>query len=169
MRKKIDESISDIGILNSIDDSGYPFFYLTIEFPKIDYTTTFDFNAEEGIMDLETLHGQIEKYISFSYTTEDETRVMDIRVDGKTLYGEYTPESLEGLESFTGVLSGADEPTPGDLPSTISVTSSNGASMNFEEFIEEGVVAANGQEVTAYYYIMSKNKIVSISPPEEEN
>ena len=54
-----------------------------------------------------------------------------------------------------------------DLPGSCSVTDADGTTLEFEYYITDKMVAANGQQVTAYYYIRGKETITRIVVGEE--
>jgi hypothetical protein len=63
-----------------------------------------------------------------------------------------------------GVLTGAESETAGDLPSEVTVTATDGTSVTFELFVDEQVVAANGQTVILRYDSYPAIDLVSIVP-----
>jgi len=91
----------------------------------------------------------------------------DLQLEGTSLFGEYAPEYDNSWHQFTGVLNGADQITAGDLPSTIIITDSEGKKMDFELFIDNETVKANGKTVNAFYDIRGVNNITQVLPTEE--
>ena len=84
-------------------------------------------------------------------------------------FGEYAPEEDYSSDNITGILSGAETETYSDLPGVISVTDENGRKYNFEWFVDDKMLKANGKKVTAYYSVNSKTKITHLVPAMDDN
>lgn len=148
------------GRVIEVEDGGYPQFTVTVQ-PEGDGAQLLLYlNAEAEGLDLggtqpaEFRDGPATVY----YVTEDELNLLDLRLDGQTLT-EATGEPLAGGDSITGVLSGADAVTGGDLPDLITVTDAGGQARSFEYYITDAIVAANGRQVTAYYSAGQRKRI----------
>lgn len=165
-REPTDDEVREYGILTAIEDSGYPLFSIDVEFPEREMTASFSFNIEKSPLSMEQLIAMKGKYATFYYTTEDALQLADIIHNGKTVLGEYGLDSFEGFDSATGKLSGAEAPTSGDLPGTITLTSGNNT-LEFDYFITDEVVAINEKEVTVYYYELGVNEITYIWASED--
>lgn len=155
---QIDDELQEKGILRLVEDSGYPFVVLSVEFPERKFTESFTLNLEEvkGIK-METLNKWIGKYVAFSYTSELVNDLLDLKLEEKSILGDEKIESGPDSKTITGVLKGAKQATAGDVPDMISV---NGIS--FEFFITPEMVKANGQTVTAVYEEATENTITKI-------
>ena len=155
---QIDDELQEKGILRLVEDSGYPFVVLSVEFPERKFTESFTINLEEikGVK-METLNKWIGKYVAFSYTSELVNDLFDLKLKGKSLLGDEKIEVGPDTKTITGVLKGAKQATAGDVPDMISV---NG--ITFEFFITPEMVKANGQTVTATYEEATENTITKI-------
>ena len=91
------------------------------------------------------------KYATIYYVDNAEDMLMDIHYNGKTLYVEYAPEIDKTFKKITGLLSGAENQTPGVLPSKTYITEKNGDNMAFKEFVTAEIKTKNEKTVTGYY------------------
>jgi hypothetical protein len=161
-REPTGDEIREYGIIKTIEDAEYPMFVVTVEFPERQTTADFNINIEalpQSDSDLYALKG---KYATIYYEDDSENMLMDIHFNGKTLYGKDAPEIDDSYKSITGILSGAETETAGDLPNTIYITDKDGVEMPFKEFIISEVVAKNGKTVTGYYYTRYNQTITYI-------
>lgn len=163
-REPTDEEIREYGILTEIEDAPYPMFSVDVEFPERQSSASFIFNVEESPLDMAALIAMKGKYATIYYIIEDDPRIEAIVLECEPVYGEISPESNGGKE-ITGVLSGATS-VSGDLPGTITITASDGTQKEFKLYIDEGVIAANDEEVTVFYYEYSTSKITYLQPAE---
>jgi hypothetical protein len=158
-----DDEIREMGIIKEVEDSGYPMVTLTIEFPERKFSEYFTVNLEEvkGV-DANVLRKWTGKYISFLYKSEQVNALMDLRVNGKSIISDEKVELSPESKKIIGVLSGADEETPGDLPGTVSITSKDNVTLNFDFFVTASMVKANGTRVVGYYEERYNNVITAI-------
>lgn len=159
-REPTDEEIRGYGILKAAEDAQYPLFIVTIEFPEQQSQADFNVNIEAISQTTDYLNSAIGKYVSFYYEDTSEHIVMDLQKDGVSLYGDAAPEIDASLKSITGVLQGAETETAGDVPDTITITTTDDKALSFKEFITPEIVANNGNQVTAYYY-MNYNQTIT--------
>lgn len=153
-----DDDIQENGVLRSVEDAGYPFAILTIEFTERKFSESFTINLEEvKTANMSTLNNWVGKYVSFSYTSEIINDLVDLKYKGKSLMGDEKVEVGPDAKTITGVLKGAKQVTAGDIPDVISVNA-----MTFEFFITPQMVKANGQTVTATYEEATENTIKKI-------
>ena len=76
-------NIIEFGLLINVEDSGYPFYTLTIEFPERGFTEYFVLNLEEvHNIDQPTLSNSVGKYLLFEYTSEINNALLDLVIDG---------------------------------------------------------------------------------------
>ncbi len=163
-----DDELREFGIIEVIEDGGYPFFVVTVNFVERNMKQDFNLNIEAIGLDMEDLTTLTDKWATIYYTSELENRLMDMHFNGESVSGEYAPEKIDpSWKKITGILRGAEAATPGDLPDTITVTNAKGETIEFGLFIDAETVKANGKEVTAYYYIQGVNTITHIQPSEE--
>lgn len=158
-----DDAIRDYGLIEKYTDGAYPMYIVTVDFVEKNFKMDFNLNIEAVSIDPQTLDNLVGKYASLYYTSEWVEDINDLYFDGKSLSGKYAPELDEEWSIFKGTLTGA-ETLSGDLPSLITITNSDGESMNFEWYVDDEVLKANKQEVTAYYSGRAINTIVQIEP-----
>jgi hypothetical protein len=161
-----DETIREYGKVVKLEDGAYPMYIVTIDFVERNFSVDFNLNLEEVNIDGETLNNLPGKYVTFDYTSELIADLNDIHFNGKSLYGKYAPEMDDTWNRFTGTLSGA-ESLSGDLPNLVTITNNEGETKNFELYVDDTVMKANGKEVTAYHSERAVNTIVRIEPSED--
>lgn len=151
------------GMVISVEDGGYPLFNLTIDPAEADPLTLTlnDADADLGGASPSEFAG---KESVVYYRTVTENSLMDLRQGEQSLM----PEAVAGdqASTVTGVLSGAEAPSGGDLPDVITVTDASGAATEFPYFITPEIVAANGQEVTALYVPSDRDLVTYIRAAE---
>lgn len=156
-------TIPEMGLLTHIEDSGYPFATLTIEFPERNFSEYFTINMEEvkngSMEDLQTYIGQ---YITFEYTSEFQYTLLDIYYESYSIFGSEVAPEGEGIRSIEGVLYGAENITEGDLPGEVSVFANDGENHYFPYFVSQEMVAVNEKVVTVFYEIRSQHVITAI-------
>lgn len=166
-REPTDDEIREYGIIKSIEDGQYPMFVVTVEFPERQSKASFNLNIEAISQTTADIDSLIGNYASIYYIDSSNNMLMDIHFDGKTLYGKYAPEIDASFKKVTGILSGAEKETAGDLPSTIYITEANGNKMAFKEFVTEEIKIKNGQKVTGYYYLKYNNTITYLKKSKD--
>lgn len=157
-----DDAINERGLLKSVEDSGYPMATLTIEFPERNFTEHFIINLEavKGVT-MNNLNKWVGKYVAFSYTSDFANTLMDLRVNGKSIFNDNPIEITAETKKITGILKGAKAETSGDLPDKISIVSKDN-NLTFDFFITKEVVNVNGKKVTGFYEERVENTIKSI-------
>ncbi len=163
-----EDEIREYGIISEIEDGAYPIFNITVEFPERQMQETFYLNIESISMDMEALYKLQGKYATIYYTIDDEYDLYDVKLDGKSVLGEYAPKEDYSTDNVIGILEGAEKETYSDLPGIISVTDENGRKYNFEWFVDDLMVKANGKKVTAFYSIESNTKITHLIPATDD-
>lgn len=162
--------LKEFGLLKSAEDSGYPFYTLEIEFPERKFSNFFVLNiADLPGLDPGILTKWKGKYVSFEYTSEIINALLDVRQNGKSLLGVKPSELPKGLKKIAGTLSGASNVTEGDLPSTIRIHNPEDQSLEFEFFIIQELVDAEGTLVVGYFDQRTENKIISLKLATESN
>ncbi len=154
------EPVHETGVLKSVEDSGYPFFTLEIEFPDLKTTETFSLNITEiEGLDTKKLNLAKGKKIDFTFIVNVTNSLLDLREKNNTIFHEnevlLTPET----KKITGTLSGADQTTEGDLPGKVKITAQDGKSVDFEYFITPEMVKYNNKTLTAFYEERAQNII----------
>ncbi len=156
--------IKELGLLKNVEDSGYPFFTLFIEFPERQFSEYFTLNLEE-LQDIspQELTNAIGKYVSFEYNSDLINALIEIEYQDKgIILHDDTVFQNDDLKRITGVLSNAAEETIGDLPGEIYITTEEEITEKFSFFITSDIVALNGKVVTAHYEQRTLNTITSL-------
>jgi hypothetical protein len=162
-----EEKIRTTGIIERIEDGGYPMFVITVHFPERNEQAEFTLNVEAMAMDVSVLTSLEGKYANIHYQSKLENALYDLRFQAASLFGAYAPETTDpAWKTISGTLQGAGTETQGDLPNEFSVVNEQGEAVVFEEFITSEIAAANGQPVTAFYAIRSRETITHLSPLE---
>lgn len=157
-----DGEIQEFGLLKEVEDAGYPFAVLTIEFPERKFSESFTLNLEEvKSVDLNKIREWTGQYVSFRYTSELENALLDVQQDGKSIVDPGGAIDVSKAKKIEGTLKGATEETPGDLPGTISIVTPDGE-QKFSFFITKELVDANEKAVVGFYDERTKNTIKSI-------
>lgn len=152
------------GTLKNVEDSGYPFFTLTIEFPEKGFTNSFNLNAEEiKSIDAQTLVNSTGKLVSITYTSKSENALIDLTLEGTSLLTGGKPDKeSKTLNKVTGILSQANEVTSGDLPGELMITDDHERSEKFSFYITPEIVRANGKVVVGYFEQRMQNNITAL-------
>lgn len=166
-REPNDEELNEFGIIKGIEDGVYPMYQVTVEFPERQTKETFDLNMEAISMDMNELMNLPGKYVTLYYIAELAPSLYDVHHKGKTLLGEYAPEYDDSMKQITGILNGAAAETYSDLPGKISVTDDEGNKIEFEYYVDDLMVPANGQVVTAFYYMQGRQTITYLKASED--
>lgn len=167
-REPTDDEIREYGILTEIEDAPYPMFSIDVEFPEREMSQSFLFNVEESPLNMESLMALRGKYATFYYTSDEEPDIYDIHYECESLLGEDAIDITDADDEITGVLSGAESVSAGDLPDEITITSKDGKAMAFECFITEEMAAGNGEEVTVFFSKRYVNRITYISHSKDD-
>jgi hypothetical protein len=157
------DPITERGVLTELEDGGYPFATLTIEFPERNFKEHFTINLEEvKSVNMATLNGWLGKHISFEYNSEVENALIDLKSNGKSVFPKGNRPPIAGAKAITGILSNAAEATQGDIPSELYIKTEEEITEKFPFFITEDIVKLNGKTVVGYYQQRTKNTIVSM-------
>jgi hypothetical protein len=157
------QAIREQGLLQAVEDGGYPFVTLTIEFPERGFTEYFGLNLEElKTVNSQKLSSWVGRYVSFEYTSELYNALLDIRRGGKSILDADGFEPTPDTKKIAGTLSGAEEVTTGDLPGMIFIATEEEYFETFSFFVTEKMVDANGSQVVGFYEERAQNNIVSI-------
>jgi hypothetical protein len=157
------EPVHETGILKSVEDGGYPFYTLEIEYPDLNKSETFSLNIEEVEgLDPQKLNKAKGKAIDFTFIIDISNALLDLREKNNSILGDtevlLTPET----KKVTGVLSGAENVTEGDLPGKITITPATGEPVDFEFFISPEIVVKNKKTLTAFYEQRTQNVITEL-------
>jgi hypothetical protein len=150
-------------LLKNVEDSGYPFFTLTIEFPERGFTEYFSINVEEvKSVNAKTLSAAVGKYVSFEYNSTITNALLDLRLAGNSLLNEGEVGVSEETKTVTGILSNAAEATTGDTPGELYIVTEEEITYKFPFFITPQIVTANGKTVVGYYEERTSNVITAL-------
>lgn len=84
-----DDGIKEMGLLKGVEDGGYPFATLTIEFPERKFQEYFTINFEEVKgTSLDKVYKWVGRYVSFTYNTDLTNALLDVQIDGKSLVSD---------------------------------------------------------------------------------
>jgi hypothetical protein len=155
------EELSDTGLVTQIAERAYPMFLVTMEFSERKQVLQFDIVLSDVAKDAEELNALLNKYVAIQYMRESLPMLIDIQPEGASIRGEPVTD-LKQKNAIIGVLSGAELPSSGDLPSTFSITQNDGNVMDFSYFITQSMTKGNGREVTVFYDLVEKNIITKI-------
>ena len=158
------DTLRELGLIKTVEDAGYPMYSLEIEFPERGFSEGFLLNAEDiQGLDLAKLGNSAGKYISFEYTSELENALLDMKVNGKSVYDEGEAfEPTPDTKTFEGTLKNAGEPTSSDLPDQISISGADGKTEKFDCYITPLMAKANGKKVVGYYEVRTANRIIGL-------
>lgn len=162
-----EDEIREFGLVKQVEDAGYPFATLTIEFPERGFEEYFTLNMEEveGV-DPGVVNKWKGRYVEFYYTSSLSYALLDIRQNGVSLIGMNPDELPEGLRKASGTLDCPEEPS-GDLPGTLQIMDAHADSYSFEFFITPEIINARGQLVEGYFEERSVNNITKIRPSKK--
>lgn len=148
------------GTLVSVEDSGLPYvFNVVIETEQ--GTEYLNYEGEYGDLDK-----FLNKKVVVKYDEIFSTRVADLICNGVSNDGEYSALAAEGgtppanWGMITGTFQASD--VSGDLPSEITITTTEGETHTLETFVYEETMDWNGQTVTAYVVDNITVNLVSI-------
>jgi hypothetical protein len=158
------QKIKEFGLLKNVEDSGYPFFTLTIEFPERGFTEYFSINVEEvKSVNAKTLSAAVGKYVSFEYNSTITNALIDLRLTGNSLLNEgEAMQFSEETKTVTGILSNAAEATTGDTPGELYIVTEEEITYKFPFFITPKIVTANGKTVVGFYVEQTSNVITAL-------
>ncbi len=159
----IDDPINEFGILKEVEDSGYPLATLHIEFPERKFSEYFTINLEEvKNVNMGILQKWKGKYVAFTYNSDLTNSLIDLQINGKSAINTEPMEFSDNVQMVVGVLKGAGKVTVSDLPSTISITTTDNQKLLFDYYVTPEMVKINGRKVMAYYEEVVSNTITKI-------
>lgn len=158
------QPLTELGQLANVEDAGYPFVVLTVDFPERQFSEYFELNLEAvKSVNIATLNNSVGKYISFEYNSELFNVLLDLRHNGQSIFPESEVSvDRKGIKTITGILSNAAEETRGDQPDIIYIQTEEEYRAAFYFFITPEIVALNGQTVDGYYEERTLNTITKL-------
>ncbi len=102
------------------------------------------------------------KYVAFTYNSDLTNALLDLQINGKSAINTEPMEFSDNVQIVVGVLRGAGKVTESDLPSTISITTTDNQKLLFDYYITPEMVKINGRKVIAYYEEVVMNTITKI-------
>lgn len=152
----------DTGIVVSAEDIGYPMFAIDLKSNATGKVTPYLLNLEA----CDVKHHEANEYLNhearITYIIKKDPFVMDIVFADSSILGEYTPANHKGFQSITGLITGATEPSQGDLPGRFTVTSTDSIALSFEYYIDDKLAEINNQNATVYYEYREVYEIKSV-------
>ncbi|GGD50380.1 hypothetical protein GCM10011514_13290 [Emticicia aquatilis] len=159
----VDDGINELGILRGVEDSGYPLATLHIEFPERKFSEYFTINLEEvKNVNMGILQKWKGKYVAFTYNSDFTNSLIDLQINGKSAINTEPMQFSDNVQIVVGVLRGAGKVTESDLPSTISITTTDNQKLLFDYYVTPEMVKINGRKVMAYYEEVVSNTITKI-------
>jgi len=165
-REPNDDEVRDYGIISGVEDSGYPFYAITVAFPERGTKESYSLNIENIHQDIEELNTLKDKHVTLYYKSEADNMIMDVHFNEGSLKLESTPEIDSSWKKITGILKGATAKS-GDTPDSFSITRVDGRIAHFTDFITERMALRNGKEVTVYYTPSYSNKITYLKASKQ--
>lgn len=153
------------GVVTAVEDGGYPQFTVTLTHEGGE-PRTFYLVEPDADLDGASAGDFLNLAAVVYYTSGDDHMISDIRdAAGASLVQEDAQGAAptDGA-SITGTLSGAEAITTSDLPDIITVTDGAGAAVSFEYYVDDRVMAANGQQVTVHYTTRTRDQITLMRP-----
>lgn len=167
LSESTDDEIHEFGLVKQVEDAGYPFATLAIEFPERGFEAYFTLNMEEVAgVNPGIVNKWVGKYVEFYYTSDIVNSLIDIRQDGVSLIGMNPEELPEGLRKASGTLDCPEE-LSGDLPGVLQIMDAHADSYSFEFFITQEIIDARGQLVEGYFDERTVNTITQIRPSKK--
>jgi hypothetical protein len=148
----VDQSGYFEGKLIAAEDSGYPFYIISVQPAKkkeIQYFTV-DLSVLPNI-ELPDLLALVNQRIAIEFDTKEYNTLLDIRKDGISLLGMTDEDLPKEYLTITGNLSGTYTYEGGDLPGTVTIYDPHEEKVTFEFFVTPEMVEAESQIVTGYY------------------
>lgn len=152
------------GVLQTVEDIGYPMAFVKIDFPDMKTTEEYILNMSEiPNLDINVLNKWKGKYVKFDYYATTVNALLDVRQNGKSIFPEGNQALGSDVKKIAGVLSGAAEESQGDLPGTVFITDKQHKELAFDYYVTPELVRVNGKNVVGYYeermqYIITKIK-----------
>lgn len=139
------------GAVSRIEDGGYPMATVTVERDG-QAPLSLTINQEDVDLGGKAASDFQGKVTAVIYSTAPQNDLKSIAAA--------RPNAPAAAGAVTGVLSGAEAVSAGDLPDTLVVTDAAGKAVEFPYFITPEIVALNGKQVTAVYETSPQNRIV---------
>lgn len=150
------EIVAALGIVSKVEDGVYPQFTLNIELKDEPGDTIFNLIAEGAELNGADLYALEGATVAIEYVIKESNELMRIAPKGQIKFEEI--EEAGNWFLAEGLMEGADEVSMGDLPDVVTIWV-NGGKATFETFVDEDLVALNGQEVSALLYPDTVNDI----------
>ena len=136
--------------ITAVTDAGYPMYVVAAQIPGQPTLVEMMLNAEHADLDGIDRQEFVGQDVVLTYAVVAENDLYDLR-DGDLSLVQETQARAPHWKEVTGVLSGAESSTGGDLPDLIAVTDTSGVKVEFSYFVTPQIAAANGKPVTAWY------------------
>jgi hypothetical protein len=158
------------GRITQIEDGGYPRYTLHIQPDEGDPLSFYlDDSSQPDLGGAESAGAYEGQRAIVYYKTVELFDLHDMRTAaGVSLIHDDGRAPPPAADTITGTLRGA-EVSNGDLPDIVTVTDAQGATREFEFFVDDQLAAANGQQVTAHYYASTRDEVTLVHPATATN
>ena len=116
--------------------------------------------SKEVSTEIEKANKLIDKYKTIVNPDQAKNKLQELDYKGTSLLRKYTKEYDGELQKISGVLSILEQPKQENLPGKISIKTPDGKIVDFESTIDQKILKANGQKVTAFYSQLKANNTV---------
>lgn len=158
------DTLRATGRLISSEDAGYPFFVVTVEVAgQGSMVLSADLSELQGI-DPGALASWTGKEVELDWLHEEELALMDVRSEGRSLFGLEPGDLPQDMERISGTLSGALGQGGGDLPVPVRIHDPEGESLVFEAFITPELEAAEGSLVEGSFERRERLQLLALRP-----
>lgn len=158
------DTLRATGSLVSAEDAGYPFYVVTVAVAGQGERTFSADLSELQETDPATLVSWTGKEVDLTWLHEEELALMDVRREGRSLFGLEAGDLPQGMERISGTLSGALGKDGGDLPVPLRIHDPEGESLVFDAFVTPDLEAAEGSLVEGFYEKRERQRLLSIHP-----
>lgn len=157
-----DNTLIEAGLLESVEDVGYPLFIIHINFERQQFEKDFTINIEELSTNVNLLEQSIGKYVTLTYEIEEVNNLLEIiTAENVALIGDFAAEDLASYSNTEGILIIKDT-TQGDLPKSIEIEDEKGKKFVFKTYLNPEIIAKHKQRVTVYYQEEFEYKVLDI-------
>ena len=157
-----DNTLIEAGLLESIEDAGYPLFIIHINFERQKFEKDFTINIEELSTNINALEQSIGKYVTLTYEIEEVNNLLEIiTAENEALIGDFAAEDLANYSKTEGILI-INDTIQGDLPKSIEFEDEMGKKFVFKAYLNPKIIAKHKQRVTVYYQEEFEYKVLDI-------
>lgn len=151
---------SATGLVTQVEDGAYPMFTVYIRLDSEETVTPFSLMSEGAAIVGARIDQMESRRVNVEYVDLESWELVTIYRMGSE--PEDDSEVNDGWRFVTGRLTGADVISGGDLPDTLSIETSSGETVEFDEFIDQTLVSLNGNDISAWLAPRSYKDIVTL-------